>query len=50
MQHLVGIRKAQRIVAINTDPQAPIFSIADVAVVAEGTEVVKAMLDLLPSS
>jgi electron transfer flavoprotein alpha subunit len=50
MQHLVGVRKAQRIVAVNTDPRAPIFSIADVAVVADGTEVVKALLELLPRS
>jgi len=50
MQHLVGVRKAQQIIAVNTDPRAPIFSIADVAVVADGTEVVKALLELLPRS
>lgn len=34
-QHIVGIRNAKRIIAINTDRQAPIFSYADYCIVED---------------
>jgi electron transfer flavoprotein alpha subunit len=41
-EHVEGMRGAELIVAINTDPQAPIFSVAHYGVVAD-------VFDILPS-
>lgn len=46
-QHMAGVKGAGTIVAINTDPAAPIFHDADLAVVGDAAAVVPAVLAVL---
>ena len=41
-QHVAGARGAKRILAVNTDPEAPILAVADYAVIGDLHEVVPA--------
>jgi electron transfer flavoprotein alpha subunit len=45
IQHLAGMRGSKRVIAINTDLEAPICSVADVVINADANEVAKALLD-----
>ena len=44
-QHLVGMKGAKNIIAINKDREAPIFSIADLGVVGDVTKVIPKLIE-----
>ena len=47
IQHLVGMRTSDVIVAINTDPDAPIFSISDFGITGDLMKIVPAIVEEL---
>ena len=48
-QHMVGMKGAKKIIAINKDKEAPIFGIADLGVVGDVNKVVPKLIDALKS-
>jgi len=48
-QHMVGMKEAKRIIAINKDKDAPIFSIADLGIVGDALKIVPQVTEAIRS-
>lgn len=47
VQHLAGMAGSEKVVAINSDPKAPIFDYADYGIVGDWREIISLLLDSL---
>lgn len=47
LQHVVGVEKAECIVAINRDPSAPVFKYADYAIIGDAVKILTSLIEQL---
>jgi electron transfer flavoprotein alpha subunit len=47
MQHLVGMKDSGTIIAINKDPEAPIFDVVDLGIVGDVHQVIPKLVEEL---
>ncbi len=47
VQHIAGISGAETIIAVNHDPEAPIFRVADLSIQGDAMEILDALIDSL---
>ncbi len=46
-QHLVGMKGSKHIIAVNKDPEAPIFSVADLGIIGDAHKVLPALVEAI---
>lgn len=45
VQHIAGMSGAETVIAVNTDPEAPIFRVADLSVQGDAMEILNGLID-----
>ncbi len=50
LQHTLGMRKAKKIIAINDDPAAPIFSMCDTAILGDAPQILAELINKIETS